>query len=64
MGSLDRERRIAALERKVAEICQHLDEYHGTALLDVIIADPECDHRWLPRQSGPTICTKCGTVMP
>jgi hypothetical protein len=48
----------------VAEICQHLDEYHGTALLDVIIADPECDHRWLPRQSGPTICTKCGTVMP
>jgi hypothetical protein len=26
--------------------------------------DPECDHRWLPKSSGPTICVKCGATLP
>jgi DNA-directed RNA polymerase subunit RPC12/RpoP len=26
--------------------------------------DPECDHRWLPKSSGPTVCVKCGATLP
>jgi hypothetical protein len=26
--------------------------------------DPECDHEWLTYGIGPTLCRKCGAVLP